>query len=478
MLSPSIDDHFSWFDHLRPCLDSCFPCLQSIHQPNYFPDSDSRGLLEDYDRVASLELQPGHPHPLPTSSLPARFEPDSNAPRLSRWDLLLTWFSTTLSSSQSLTSNPPDDFLDTSALLPPTDQADALILDEISIALKSRSNRSRCHPTISNPNSDPHSPHPKSSQRSKGPKIHRINTSTIPPRSGPSLPPESIAHSLRSKASRDHVSPAPSNLKRWHSSSSSNSKSTSSRTPTQSRPLSSSSHTDTSLETELMSVPTLISETSATSRSSTSPSEARYPELNLAVIKYIHQTYNQQARRLFGRDLSRSQIQQIYDHLISPSRHTPTNPSTPSGLDPQVTHRPNTTSRLPTIHNRTIDPNHQDSLESIPNSDPASIELESLGWTRLSTDELLQAIKATRNRKPNDPHDSSSTIDQGDREGLPLRPSFENVNELSNFELEQETDRSDLIFLPPSFLDLISKGSRLVSQLWTNGSNETDGQPN
>ncbi|OAV99421.1 hypothetical protein PTTG_04518, partial [Puccinia triticina 1-1 BBBD Race 1] len=325
---------FSLIDQLRPCLNTCFPCLAQSSSPpsasanSYFPDSDHRGLLEEQEALNGQIDHAGSEEPV------SAYYFQSNS-QLSRWELLISWLSSkTLDRLSSKPLHPFDNDIETSALAH-GDQADALLLDDISIALKARS-------------------------------LHRQSSS-------------------KSKSNA--------------------------RTVHQPQPIDSRGSLDDPKQKRLKdlnpSTPSLQKRSKSRITSSSNPASDPL-ELNVEIIKFIHQNYNQECRRLYGRDLSRVQIQQLCEYLISrgfdDAGAAPLLPSSAvtgvTGAEPHAKTQDQTDGS----------PGEVQAQLSTPGSTATRppVEIESLKRIQLSSTEFLQAIKQTKTSQQQQNHASDT----------------------------------------------------------------------
>ncbi|KNZ60962.1 hypothetical protein VP01_1475g1 [Puccinia sorghi] len=424
---------FSLSDHLRPCLHTCFPSFnrpsRSPSPSDLFPDSLHRPLLSEADE----------------DHLPDYYSQSASS-QLSRWDLLISWLCSK-TSDRLPPHHPFNDDFQTSAL-PHSQEADALLLDDISIALHARSARRKSVPAspLKSHTSQQPQPIPSPSVISLCDKNHRRKART------PQHPHTTVSRTSRSTqltkncikdANLTHAQDP--NLSVHPPSKSCKSRSKSSRQSV-------SACTDETLDTEPSSVPSLMTRRSTTE--SSSGSSSYHPlKLNVEIIKFIHQNYNHESRRLYGRDLSRVQIQQLCEYLVSRKLgHPPTSASLvaqQSGLD--------------TAHVLGPDADHQklDQPHGLPVHVPSSssshckIEVESLERIQLSTTEFLHAIKQTKtllHQLPSAPTD------------VPQDPGMSPAATDDLFDLELE----DHGLVSTSLLDWLSKGSQITSQLFNN----------
>jgi hypothetical protein len=180
--------------------------------------------------------------------------------------------------------------------------------------------------------------------------------------------------------------------------------------------------------------------------------------LNVEIIKFIHQNYNQECRRLYGRDLSRVQIQQLCEYLISRRFNDPTGPrpGPSSPVTGAITAEPDKKKRQGQID----DPAKENRIPlSGSTTSRPSLEIESLKRIQLSSTEFLQAIKQTK----------TSHHHQQQRQRIP--PSETDDSETQSpmeDPIEVELDQDQDIFLSSSLLDWFTKGSQLTSDILNN----------
>ncbi|WAQ87783.1 hypothetical protein PtA15_8A689 [Puccinia triticina] len=450
---PRMEDtnSFSLIDQLRPCLNTCFPCLAQSSSPpsasanSYFPDSDHRGLLEEQEALNGQIDHAGSEEPV------SAYYFQSNS-QLSRWELLISWLSSkTLDRLSSKPLHPFDNDIETSALAH-GDQADALLLDDISIALKARSlHRQSSSKSKSNARTV-HQPQPvpspsvtathtkkksRNSEHAHGPTHQQFR----PNGSQASAP---VNKKIDSRGSLDD--PKQKRLKDLNPSTPSLQKRSKSRSKSSKQ--SSSAYTDDTADSEPSSVPSLITSRTTTTTVTSSSNPASDPlELNVEIIKFIHQNYNQECRRLYGRDLSRVQIQQLCEYLISrgfdDAGAAPLLPSSAvtgvTGAEPHAKTQDQTDGS----------PGEVQAQLSTPGSTATRppVEIESLKRIQLSSTEFLQAIKQTKTSQQQQNHASDTA---NARPSSPIDDPFDG-----------ESD--DDLFPSSSFLDWFSKGSQLLS---------------
>ncbi|KAA1066467.1 hypothetical protein PGT21_031093 [Puccinia graminis f. sp. tritici] len=451
------DNSFSFIDQLRPCLHTCFPCFgqrssnsaEPAHH-KYFPDSDHRGLLEEEEEGDEEQGIHSAPH--------SEYQFQSNS-QLSRWDLLISWLSSKTSSSSKPTRPFDVDDLQTSALSH-NGEADALLLDDISIALRARSSSRRMStksksnaPTLHQPQPIP-SPSVTSNHRRKS-RNPEPNSSTPNQHGSRSL----SSAPVKKKDTRSLVEdPQQKSLKDLASlSSTSHPKRSKSRSKSSKQ--SSSAYTDETVDSEPRSVPSLITSRTTTTTSSSIPSSDRL-ELNVEIIKFIHQNYNQECRRLYGRDLSRLQIQQLCEYLISRRFNDPIGPR-PGPSSPATGAMP----AEPDDKKRQAETDDPAKENQTPLSDSTpsrpSLEIESLKRIQLSSTEFLQAIKQTKTSHHHHQQQQQQQLHPSETDDSETQSLMEDPIEV---ELDQDQD----LFLSSSLLDWFTKGSQLTSDILNN----------
>ncbi|PLW10903.1 hypothetical protein PCANC_19115 [Puccinia coronata f. sp. avenae] len=364
---------FSFGDQLRTCVYTCFPCFNQPSSPSsahadHFPDSINHALLaeeDDFD-LDNHEHEHSRDYHFPSAS------------RLSRWDLLVSWLFSRRSAPHSFDNHD----IQTSALAQ-SDEADALLLDDISIAFRARSAHRKSSARSS------HS-HPRTSRQPQpipslaATSIHNNQDHQTSRRPKHHLPSHHSSASPRSRSQRSssphvmntHVQHHKLGHTR-HESLSLPSRKKSKKHRSKSSQHSFSARTDETGDTDAKSLPSLDHSCRTATTSSLGPLSLPL-QLNADVIKFIHQTYNQESRRLYGRDLSRAQIQQVCEYLIS------------RGSGGQIASCPGESGTV------TAEPMSglAEGVEASKISRPA-IEIDSLKHIQLSPTEFLQATKQT-----------------------------------------------------------------------------------
>ncbi|POW18751.1 hypothetical protein PSHT_05554 [Puccinia striiformis] len=360
------NNSFSVIDQLRPCLYTCFPCFnQQRSSPsapsNYFPDSDYRGLLEE-DEGEHLDEHIHADH----HTRDYYFQSNS---QLSRWELLISWLSSKTLERISSTK-PSGSFecdLQTSAL-PHSIEADALLLDDISIALRARSSSRKTAITGKSKSFAPrsHQPQPIPSPSVTSMKNDSRRQSWNSAINGAGTSHQTISPVLaKKKQTQDSIKDL--NMKpltdQSLSSSSSSSQKKRNKSRSKSSKGSSSVYTDETVESEQSSVPSLT--TSRTTRTSTATIESSPSshslELNAEIIKKFDHSNVDSCAELNGATAGNSATLEDHDKADGSS----------GGFVED--------------HQRA----HSVFI-------PPTIEIESLKRIQLSSTEFLQAIKQTQ----------------------------------------------------------------------------------
>ncbi|KAI9609782.1 hypothetical protein KEM48_002730 [Puccinia striiformis f. sp. tritici PST-130] len=424
------------------------------------PYSDYRGLLEE-DEGEHLDEHIHADH----HTRDYYFQSNS---QLSRWELLISWLSSKTLERISSTK-PSGSFecdLQTSAL-PHSIEADALLLDDISIALRARSSSRKTAITGKSKSFAPrsHQPQPIPSPSVTSMKNDSRRQSWNSAINGAGTSHQTISPVLaKKKQTQDSIKDL--NMKpltdQSLSSSSSSSQKKRNKSRSKSSKGSSSVYTDETVESEQSSVPSLT--TSRTTRTSTATIESSPSshslELNAEIIKFIHTNYNSQCRRLYGRDLSRAQIQQLCAYLISRKFDH-------SNVDSCAELNGATAGNSATLEDHDkADGSSGGFVEDHQRAHsvfiPPTIEIESLKRIQLSSTEFLQAIKQTKTCQQQQP------IVPTDTKNSSISPPVPTTNgDLFESELEDDDLAS------ASFLDWFHKGSQITSDFFNNLSDPT-----